>query len=442
LTAVWAGVAQARTGSLDRGFGDGGRIMLGGGPGYPGMEVGGDGSITVFSPERDGPQLRRFLPNGRLDPSFGVGGGQVLARSIDGSPQELNSMELDSQGRIIIFGSAYPPGRPEIGQSSGFATSNVPVSRAVVMRLLPDGQLDPSFGVGGRVVDDFGLRGVGELGTEPTTVAWYGVVDSADRPVFPVAVADGYSPCHGHSFGAHRPVAAVRLTTSGALDDSFGGGDGTSLLPYLNDLSGFAVDANDRLLVAGDADNNPCRSSQVLVGFDAAGTQVAEVGKGRRLFRGATFEYLTPAGDLIMRCGYPTAEVARVSPLGVLDRTFGDNGFAPVGLPRGGNRWLRPVASDSEGRILLLGSYSRPTKSHGKRAFILVERLLSDGRPDRSFGKNGRLSVPIPGVGAPLDYSEGALDPQGRLVVLSSILEDRGYGYNVKGFLVRLRLDS
>lgn len=436
LTTVWGGTAQARTGGLDRGFGDAGRIMLGG-RGYSQMGVGGDGSIIVFRPERDGPLLWRLLPNGRLDPSFGVGGRLRIARTVEGSPQELNGMTLDSQGRIVLFGTAYPPGRPEVGNPTGFATSNVPVSRALVMRLLPDGQLDSSFGVGGRVLDDFGLRPEGELGTEPTARAWYGVIDSADRPIFPVAVADVYAPCHGHSFGSSRPVAAVRLTTSGTPDASFGGGDGISLLPNLSNTRGFAVAADDRLLVAGDADNNPCRSSQVLVGFDAAGTQVAEIGKGRRLFRGSAFEFLTPGGDLIMGRGYPTNEVARVSSLGVLDRAFGNDGFAPVTMPRGDDRRLRPVASDSRGRILLVGSFSRSTRSHGERAFILVERLLSDGRPDRRFGQNGRLSVPMPGV-PNLGHSEAALDPRGRLLVLGSILEDEGY--KVKSFLVRLRL--
>src|SRR6185295_18172555 len=71
----------------------------------------------------------RLLPTGEIDPSFGAGFGYVLA----GPPgSELGSMVMDTNGNVILGGSR-PGGVP------------------ILVRLLADGSLDPSFGVGGTV---------------------------------------------------------------------------------------------------------------------------------------------------------------------------------------------------------------------------------------------------------------------------------------------------
>src|SRR3954462_4631759 len=123
------------TGTLDSRFGTSGQVV----PALPGTTLDGVRAISVFRDGRiiaagtlrqaDG-ALRmvvfRLLPTGEIDPSFGGGGGYVVA----GPPgSELGAMVLDANGNITLGGSR---------------AGNVPL----VIRLLADGTPDPAFGAG------------------------------------------------------------------------------------------------------------------------------------------------------------------------------------------------------------------------------------------------------------------------------------------------------
>lgn len=82
--------------------------------------------------------VARYLPNGTLDPSF-AGDGIVFTNVSDGFAR---AVAVQPDGRIIVAGDGY----------SG-ANGHVDFT---LVRYLPNGTLDPSFGGDGRVTTDFG----------------------------------------------------------------------------------------------------------------------------------------------------------------------------------------------------------------------------------------------------------------------------------------------
>lgn len=451
MAVVFAGGARAQDGRLDPAFGDRGQVTMSQ-VSYPRMAVGRDGTIAVLS--RLGKSgVRRYLPDGKPDPSFGRSGRLVLPKLIEGLPYETADVALDRRGRVLLFGSAFPQGHPPITiyASDPFGES-VPISRAMVARLQGDGRLDPSFGGGrGTVVSDFGLQSEvpqPEDNAEPTTRVLAGAVDSRNRPVLLAGVAGRYSPCLGHSGYASFPRGIVRLTSAGALDPGFGGGDGvSSMLQNFNTSPApdLTLTATDQPLAAGSV-GSVCPASTLVFRLDAAGEPLPGFGaKGSRNYlykRFGRFGVFAPSGAVILRQWSAfSIRMIRVTPKGSIDRSFGVNGFAAVEVPRGTNRTLRPAAVDSQGRILMLGSYSRPAADpRRKQAFIGVERLLPSGEPDLGFGRGGVISAPVPAAQI-LGGNRAALDGRGRLVVLSEVNRPSGKA-NVAAVLARFRLDG
>ena len=77
---------------------------------------------------------------GDLDPSFGGGDG-IATTDFDSAWDFGNDMVLDSSGRIVVAGIAQQySGNQDFG----------------VVRFLPDGSLDTSFGNDGKVITAFG----------------------------------------------------------------------------------------------------------------------------------------------------------------------------------------------------------------------------------------------------------------------------------------------
>jgi uncharacterized delta-60 repeat protein len=86
--------------------------------------------------------IARFLPHGRLDPSFG--GDGVVRTKVKGSEQELSALALQPDGRILAAGSSWP---------HESITEGVP--RFIVIRYRRDGSLDPNWGGDGKAAKFF-----------------------------------------------------------------------------------------------------------------------------------------------------------------------------------------------------------------------------------------------------------------------------------------------
>ena len=300
-----------------------------------------------------------------------------------------------------------------------------------MLRFLPDGRPDPSFGQGGAVVSDFGVRSEALEGrNEPTTAIAGGTVDSLDRPLFAVGAAESEGACHGHSYTGWLPSALVRLTSSGFPDPEFGEGDGLS--PSFPELAGtpfvsLALTADDQPLMGGVLSDG-CPKGASLIRLSEAGTPLPGYGVGgRQDFRNMSIVAFTPEGGAILeRRRFGTEVVRRVTPLGLPDLSFGLDGTVTLKMSPGANPY--PAAAvDPEGRILLIGSESLPAGgSQAKRAFIVVERRLSSGSIDPGFGRRGRIKVPVPGA-KNVGTLQALLDPEGRLLVLSELVKPDEY---------------
>jgi uncharacterized delta-60 repeat protein len=104
------------------------------------IEVLADGRIlaTGYSGVGENSEIfvARFTPSGDLDPSFGTGG--VLRHDPTAGIDEGKALAVLADGRIIAAGF-----RGELGPGTG---------DTMLIRLRPDGQLDPAFGTGGEAV--------------------------------------------------------------------------------------------------------------------------------------------------------------------------------------------------------------------------------------------------------------------------------------------------
>jgi uncharacterized delta-60 repeat protein len=139
-------------GHPDRSFGDGGKVTTfsGSSPGAGEVAIDPHRRIVAEGSSCDGNllqdcdlRLARYQPNGDLDPSFS-GDGKVRA-TFAGT---TTSIAIDSHGRIIVAGYRC---------NADFHNCDFALAR-----YKSKGTLDPSFGVGGRVTTDFGRRDMGE----------------------------------------------------------------------------------------------------------------------------------------------------------------------------------------------------------------------------------------------------------------------------------------
>jgi uncharacterized delta-60 repeat protein len=128
-------------GTPDSSFGDGGYVTtsLGGNDGAGTVAVQSDGKILAAGGRLGGDfSLVRYQPDGSLDPTFGTG-GTVLTDF--GGEDYVTSVVLQPDGRILAAGSSWTGG--------GSFTFDL-------ARYSNTGILDPSFGAGGKVVTTFG----------------------------------------------------------------------------------------------------------------------------------------------------------------------------------------------------------------------------------------------------------------------------------------------
>lgn len=135
-------------GNPDWTFGDGGvRVDLNGLDDYGGaIERMPDGRLVVAAsaagPDGAGPAaVLRFLEDGTPDASFGTGGKVLLSPRF---ANFANALAFQDDGKIVVAGGAgtYSP------------STNVD---SMLVRLLPDGTPDASFGDGGYVIEHTGL---------------------------------------------------------------------------------------------------------------------------------------------------------------------------------------------------------------------------------------------------------------------------------------------
>jgi uncharacterized delta-60 repeat protein len=399
--ALVPAAAQARPGEPDTDFGRRGTVTL---RATSADAVGG--AVKVVSGNRvlaGGVAAGQFVivklrSSGSLDSTFGTSGQVVPAlpgTSVDG----VRAIATFRDGRIVAAGT--------LNQPNG-------VTRMAVLRLLPSGEVDPSFG-----------GGLGYVLAGPGNSVVSSMVMDRDGNVI---------------LGGSRPTGAdteapivIRLLADGSVDPAFGSGgtvDGgvlglsgraTSLLWRTEGTITFTVGAGPKQ-IAGATFHTVRLLANGLPDSTFAGTGVATVPLGPSMSteigayavrRGPSTTTLV-AGTDMTDTGTLRGTVIRLRVDGSLDTRFGSRGIARVA------RAGRPIrftsmSRDSRGRILLAGT--------GRAPDSLLVRLRASGSRDSSFG-NGGLTYPVlgnPPGGAPVFTAFNAIETAGsRAIVVGS----------------------
>jgi uncharacterized delta-60 repeat protein len=310
----------------------------------------------------------------------------------------------------VIKGSVeYPPNQEP---SEGF-----------IVRYLPNGAPDSTFGIGGVTTSTFAVpRPVGYSPFEKPTSTEYErpsveltqfTVDSQGRPVVSGAYASalvncGYSNRYVQSF-------AARLTSSGAVDPSFGG-SGYVELP--GGATGSIALAPSGELAALSSQDYPCSEHSPGPGphwFTSVLTEGGEppptLDPARPTVESGTGLVVDPRGRLLFmewqqRTFHQKAEslkIVRLLSNGDLDTSFGHGGAAV--LP--GFEVSSPtMAIDSKGRTVVAFGSKEPE----------LIRISSGGKVDHGFRKKGALHLKIERA-ASTEPEAVAIDSKGRIVV-------------------------
>jgi uncharacterized delta-60 repeat protein len=277
--------------------------------------------------------------------------------------------------------------------------------------LAAGGDLDTSFGVGGKVETNFTPRFDGASSVAAQPDGKLVAAGTADR--------DGPNP----------RFALARYTTDGSLDPTFGG-DGMVTTDFTRKGDGafaVAVQPNGKIVAAGLAGFSPTDfdTEIAIARYKVDGTLDAGFGgDGRvttdltRTFDDANAIALQPDGKIVV-AGYADGAgahlrfgVARYRLNGTLDRTFGSDGTIITSIRRGAAAY--GVAVQADGKIVVSGE---SLAGRANTMFTLV-RYDADGTLDASFGGDGKVTTDFtPGADA---NNAIAIQADGKIVASGS----------------------
>jgi serralysin len=297
------------------------------------IAVGPDGKPVVAAYGGEGLVLARLGLDGRLDPSFGVGG--VIPFTSNHSVEVANDfpkLAVQPDGKIVV---AVQSGREESGRN------------LAVARFLANGEYDPSFGSGGELDVLVGTQ------TRPAGL-FLGTNGSVTVPV-PLCCLGGTG-----LFG--EGISVVRLTAAGQLDPGWAG-DGTLFMPTPGTESAVeaAAPAGDGLLLSVESSTPLVSTVGNLIKLAPSGALDPSFGNGGglRLFNrvGAVDpkDLALDAKGRIVGVGWSSRiGVFRLRSDGSRDRTF--NGGEHLVVPYGGGGTPHyMVGIQSNGRIIAFG---------------------------------------------------------------------------------------
>lgn len=284
-------------------------------------------------------------------PAAAIGRAGALDRSFGDGGRVATAVFPFQSG---IFFIPPPPAADRVEFDAGVDGAVVAARGNTVLRYRPDGSLDPGFGNGGHLVItaveglSFQLAAVA-IDAEQRVWVFGSVIDPTVKREIP-----GYMPAR-----VYPTLAAVmRFDPTGELDPEFGGGDGV-FLGNLGLRSKFTATQGVPLVAVDSA------------AIDSAGRAVlsiAELGvhptRSRSLF------------------GWLTGSLARLTPAGELDQTFGRGGVARNIVPR--TQIYSDFCLSGDGSPVIAGRKWGSSPPLG-----WVARLRVDGSPDPEFAAGG-----------------------------------------------------
>jgi uncharacterized delta-60 repeat protein len=375
LTAAWA---SAAAGDLDTSFATNGRFV--------------QNIHTNVVPSTDKATDVVVQPDGRIvivgstfvsnPPSITDRGWSVLRLSSTGAPDGFggpifsegsepsngaNALGLQPDGRLLLTGGSGGMGGNEI-----------------VARLTTSGAYDTGFGTlsdGHPFIDFAGFDGAG-VGTDSA----YDLVRQPDGGI----VTAGFSD---------NQFAIARVSSAGLIDNSFDadGRQRVDFSGVFDGALAVAL-SGTKIVSAGITQDGSGNTKFAILSLNSNGTPDASfgVGTGRsesgvsELPRGANALAVQPDGKILVAGpGGGNFGVGRVKTDGFYDPTFGPSANGQVAIDFGGDDVANAMALQPDGKILVAG-----TDGDG----FAVARLTPDGALDPSFGAGGKATVNFTGV--------------------------------------------
>lgn len=364
-TRAPASPAGGAPGALDPTFGTAGKVTSNLGPSGPlRVALQNDGKIVVATTLSNQFGVIRYLPNGNLDTTFGAGG--IVRTSLTAGFDIPQSIAIDPSGKIVVAGSA-----------SDASNSTTAIGLA---RYLPNGSLDASFGRSGIVITSlFGFQDIANV-----------VLLQPDGKIL---IGGSALTCFGRR--CPNDTALVRYDTNGDLDTTFGS-RGQVVFTGNGPVDALALESDGSSLLLND-DALVSAGPAAIQRFNAAGSGEAASLDGTLpvIATGgpATFQ---ADGKVVSGRGAHGAgrfgidvQVFRSTLSNSPDPGFSSPAFAfDQEIPNAQNL-VQAIIVDSRGRILVGGiaPMASPPNAFG------LARLSPSGALDTSFGKGGKVTT-------------------------------------------------
>jgi uncharacterized delta-60 repeat protein len=372
LTSGFGTALATGIGALDPTFGAGGKVRTDFGQidGIEDLAVQNDGKIVAVGSTQhpttfdDQFALARYARDGSLDASFGTGG--KVTTEFGGTTNFATAAAIQRDGKIV---------------AAGGAASDRPTGADIALaRYNADGTLDGSFGVGGKVVTDFGL-----------THEWAeGLAIQPDGKLVVVGSTRPFGP-----YDQHPPdFALARYNPDGSLDTTFDGDGKASTaftLGWSDRGNAVALAPDGKIVAAGWGTPDGVSGPGVIdvarynadgsldASFDGDGKVVSAPG----MDNGAFAVVVQPNGRIVV-AGFVEFDLAlvRYTAGGSLDSTFGLEGVARS--PYGRFAGAQDLVRQPDGKLVAAGSVSPASTDLNEVAFA-VARFERSGEHDKSF---------------------------------------------------------
>ena len=367
--------------------------------------------------------------DGDLDPSFGLFGKDRIALS--GSSYVFHggaALALQPDGKLLIAGTRFT------------LNNNLYDYDLCVVRLLPNGLLDATFGNAGET--DVPINRAGGDNDDDLS----DMLLQSDGKILLVGYASGDAT-------TGKDIVAVRLNSDGGNDGTYGN-NGKSFVPYnlgasLDDYTAAAtLDSQGRLLISGYSTTTGSSTVLTLTRLDTNGNRDVTFSADGRV------TYAAPAGKApgparvrelanhqILVSGYLLDSqsvnadmlLLRYNADGTPDASFGNGGAATYAFDIGGN--LQDAAIDfaelSDGTLLATGFVTVNAPSNTDVALM---KFSADGAPYPGFTPR---TYPLDLGGSFSDFGTRiALDAQGRIVIAGLASTGVVNGNNLTDFVV------
>ena len=333
---------------------------------------------------------------GDLDLAFG-NGGRVFTNFAGNNDDYGFAIALPPNGRIIV-----------VGQSGVY-----PLFHSALARYTNTGELDQTFGTGGKVI---AALDAGGDGLDAVTLQPDGKIVAAGS-----LIHDNWTTA----------FLLARFNSDGSLDTTFGNqgvtvtgfGDGST------DGRAIVLQPDGKIIVAGVSGAGPYSELNdfALARYNANGSLDPAFGTGGKLkthFPGvyntgsnATAVALQSDGKIIVAGRYKNEgsyrefALARYNANGSLDPSFGSGGMLTTSMGAGDSAALSIVLLPN-GRIVLTGYF---TAGHRNHDFALA-CYSPNGTLDQSFGNGGRVNTDFSGASDDI-ASDVAFQSDGKLIV-------------------------